>query len=76
MRQDGLCIFLFEEIRSKMFLAAFTGVWMNIAPQQGLNITPGARALWAGLLRPQIVPARKTPERWRGPDTAKMPGTR
>lgn len=39
-KQKRLCIFLFEEIRSKMFLATFTVVWMNIAPQQGLNITP------------------------------------
>ena len=48
-------VFLFKEMRSKMFLAMFTVVWMNIAPPQGLNITPGARVLWAGLMRPQII---------------------
>lgn len=63
-------------MRSKMFLAMFTIVWMNIAPPQGLNITPGARVLWAGLMRPQIILARKTPVPWREPNTDEMPGTR
>lgn len=30
-KQDGLCVFLFEE-RSKMFLVTFTVVWINISP--------------------------------------------